>query len=752
MPSPRSIACRQRAVSRLARRRLLLESLEQRHLLATFTVNSFLDTVDADLFDGVAQDSEGRTTLRAAVMQANSTVGNDTIVVPAGTIALTLANPVGFPIEDGSMAGDLDAYSGQITIQGAGQGETILDASALGDRVFETHGTAGFSLFDLTITGGTALQSSPLGGTMINRGRSTLTNVEILDSYAFGVGGAILNQTVTGLPVATLTISNSTFVGNVSDQGGGAITNFSGSLSIFNSTFRDNVGLLDGGAIVTQFGSFSVQGSIFENNAVDATNSGGGAISSRTFNALVEANTFQGNEAYTGGAIQAFDRMLIRRNTFVENQSVTHGGALLLPSAAVNLAHDVSNNTFSGNLAGQSGGAIRTQAWSTFLNNTVTANVASGGVGGVDNEFGHSSTRFQNNLIAGNFAEFPTALVTSDAAGTLTSLGGNLIGDATGVGGLGGIGDQAGTSAAPINPLLGPLADNGGPTRTHALLAGSPAIDRGRNTTALTIDQRGQPRPFNGVFDIGAFESQGENNAPVAASQTITLVEDTFKSGTLTATDADGDPLVYTIVGQPSHGALVQFNTATGAFVYRPAFDYSGPDSFTFRASDGSANSNLATVTIEVSPVNDAPRPIPIVADVTTNEDTPIGGQLAAFDPEGHAFTFSTPPQFAPQHGTVSLLANGAWMYTPAAGYYGTDIFGYYVTDELGAAEVGAVEITIIPVNDGPQAADDAYAILEDETLVVGALPVSRLQMVSQPGDYIGQGLTWEFDTSSAVF
>ena len=97
------------------------------------------------------------------------------------------------------------------------------------------------------------------------------------------------------------------------------------------------------------------------------------------------------------------------------------------------------------------------------------------------------------------------------------------------------------------------------------------------------------------------------NDAPVANSASISTAEDTPKSGTVTATDVDGDTLTYTVVSGPAHGTLTTFNGSTGAFTYTPAGDYNGPDSFTFQANDGTVDSNIATVTITVTPVNDAP-------------------------------------------------------------------------------------------------------------------------------------------------
>jgi hypothetical protein len=110
----------------------------------------------------------------------------------------------------------------------------------------------------------------------------------------------------------------------------------------------------------------------------------------------------------------------------------------------------------------------------------------------------------KNTILAGN-----TADVDLDAGGQITSLGHNLVGVSSGTNGLDTSDtDRVGGPSTPIDPLLGPLQDNGGPTFTHALLPGSPAIDTGDGSAAPVTDQRGFPRIDNGTIDIGSFELQ----------------------------------------------------------------------------------------------------------------------------------------------------------------------------------------------------------------------------------------------------
>jgi len=174
----------------------------------------------------------------------------------------------------------------------------------------------------------------------------------------------------------------------------------------------------------------------------------------------------------------------------------------------------VSNSTLSGNTGGgiQSGGISPV----TLTNVTLTANRS--GIGGGLAVFTARKLVLHNTLIAGNF-HGATGTTPNDVLGMLDPSGdNNLIGDGTNMSGLvnGVNGNQVGTHANPIDPMLGPLQDNGGPTLTHALLSGSPAIDAGNNAYATDFDQRGPgfPRIVNGIIDIGAFEFQGAGPGP----------------------------------------------------------------------------------------------------------------------------------------------------------------------------------------------------------------------------------------------
>ena len=142
-----------------------VEPLEQRQLLAVFTVNSTLDSVDANPGDGLAQDAAGNATLRAAVMEANASAAADTINLPAGIYNLTLT---GFG-ENAAATGDLDVTE-NLTIAGAGAATTTIDATALLDRLFDLRDHATVAISGLSLTGGRANNSGTYAGHEDNGG------------------------------------------------------------------------------------------------------------------------------------------------------------------------------------------------------------------------------------------------------------------------------------------------------------------------------------------------------------------------------------------------------------------------------------------------------------------------------------------------------------------------------------------------------------------------------------------------------
>ncbi len=204
------------------------------------------------------------------------------------------------------------------------------------------------------------------------------------------------------------------------------------------------------------------------------------------------------------------------------------------------------------------------------------------------------------------------------------------------------------------------------------------------------------------------------NSAPVADPQSVTTPEDTALGITLTGSDADGDAITFEVVTGPTHGAL------TGVLpnlIYTPGSNYFGPDSFTFRAWDGSVFGAPATISIDVLPVNDPP-----TADdqsVSTAEDTALAITLTGGDVDGDGLSFFLGT--GPAHGGLSgTIPN--FVYTPDADYHGPDSFTFTTNDGALSSPVATVSITVTPVNDVPLAADDAATTDEDTAISIGVL------------------------------
>ena len=215
------------------------------------------------------------------------------------------------------------------------------------------------------------------------------------------------------------------------------------------------------------------------------------------------------------------------------------------------------------------------------------------------------------------------------------------------------------------------------------------------------------------------------NDPPTANDDNYTTEEDTTLNipapGILTNdTDPENDPLTATLFSDVSNGELTFY--ANGSFIYTPDNNYVGSDSFTYKAYDGQAVSNTATVHITITAANDPPTANDDY--YTTNEDTtltvPAPGILTNdTDPENDPLTAIQVTDVS--HGTLNLNTNGAFQYTPNNNYYGTDTFTYQAYDGNEYSNTATVTITINPINDPPTANDDNYTTEEDTTLKVPA-------------------------------
>ncbi len=536
------ISARQKCLAPPDRRRprscrLLLEMLEDRCLPSTFTVTNLLDS--------------GPGSLRAAVSAANANPGADGInFATTGTIALT--------------SGELD-ITDSLTITGPGL-NTLTVSGNHASRVFGLSGNPTVSIADLTVANG-GTSGSPGGGIYEAGGALTLDRCALTGNVADSAYGG--QAAGGGLYVAggTLTLDHSTLSANeaygvdgytvpssqsfpAGSAAGGGLYVAGGTVSIDNSTFSGNGarggngnpadacsgisagdgGQGEGGGLYVAGGSASIDNSTFSANAADGGEGGAGGDCPDAPYPLY----------YPGG-----------------NGGLAAGGGIRVAAGTVEVQHStLSGNGATGGLGGDSNAA---------------PGVGAGG--GIANAGG---LQLYDTVLAGN-----TAAAAPDLDGAFTSLGHNLIGNTTGGSGF------AASDLLNVNPQLGALRNNGGPTQTMALLAGSPAIDAGDNTGAPAYDQRGPgfARIVNGTIDIGAFEIQTGSS-----SQASSLAVAGFPS--VTTAGVAGS---FTVTAKSADGST---DTGyTGTVHFRSSDGQGGlPADYTFTAADGGVHTFSAAL------------------------------------------------------------------------------------------------------------------------------------------------------------
>jgi Chlamydia polymorphic membrane protein (Chlamydia_PMP) repeat len=492
--------------------RTRIESLESRHLLSATIIG-------VDTFDDVVDAADGVTSLREAVIYANTHPGDFEIQLGAGTYELTIKGR----LENDAMTGDLDILAnGSVKIVGTGAATTTIDAAGLvdesigaGDRIFDNQFGAILELEGLTLTG--AQLGSYSGGAIQNfAGQVTITAC-VLSNNTSGGGAGIHNYYHGQLTIIDSILSNnSAFVG-------AAISSDSGPVQIFGSTISNNTATFAAG--ITSGGTLTVIRSTFTGNMATSF---GGAILKRG-QAFITQSTFSENSANElGGAIYNITgQMTIRDSALSANTAGTNGGAIFnFPDADITLINSsVSGNTaddFGGGIYDLSGGGNLTMRYDTLTGNRADADGDGIGAGGGMYLQNGTTAILENTIVAGNFRGLAPGGTISDIeleSGELDSASSyNLVGDPATAGGLehgtnGNIVGDGSGNPLDINTVLNTtLSDNGGPTLTHALVAGSPAINAGDPNFAPPpdYDQRGAPfvRVYGGRIDIGAFEVQ----------------------------------------------------------------------------------------------------------------------------------------------------------------------------------------------------------------------------------------------------
>lgn len=551
---------------------------------ATLTVTKISDTAD-----GVC---DADCSLREAIIAANS---DDVIVF----------SPLFNTPQTVTLTGGQISIDKNLTIAGAGANLLTVSGNNAG-RIFYISDNAVVALSGTRLTGGlVATSSGPNGGAIyLTDSTLTLTNMTLSGNTArftsqqppasFGRGGAIYSIN------STLSVINSTINNNTAPSGGG-IDSAMGIVNISSSTISNNSGdgVLGRGLESTGHTLINVVNSTFNGNSGTAiaglsgrtsvintliTNNGGGGISNDDSQAIltIDRSIISNNETINfarrpGGGIINHGTATISNTAINNNRATGAGGGIfntgimnIISSAVTNNRALVSgggifnaigrlfltNSTVSGNVADSGsgtgnnpGGGIYnssnsvTPGGNLILTNSTIVNNRATGLGGGLRQDATGTVALRNTIIAGNSSNTNEI----DVSGTIVSQGFNLIGNTTGSSGW------IDSDLLDRNPLLAPLGNNGGPTLTHALLPGSPAINAGNNALAvdpttnlrLIRDQRGFARSIGGdrgggIVDIGALESNIADSPVTLSGRVLTSGGRGISNARITLTDANG--------------------------------------------------------------------------------------------------------------------------------------------------------------------------------------------------------------------
>ncbi len=226
----------------------------------------------------------------------------------------------------------------------------------------------------------------------------------------------------------------------------------------------------------------------------------------------------------------------------------------------------------------------------------------------------------------------------------------------------------------------------------------------------LNVNASDDPTPLVGILFNDIDPDSQDLDVLSLSSNGSTYVSDTDKDGFITLAT--------------QQGGTVTVNLENGSFVYNQNGQFNSlgvgetaTDSFYYRLTDNEGGTDTAQVTITINGLNDPPDAVNDTA--TTNEDTPITGNVLSNDTDPEGDTLTVTNNTNPTNGTVTVNANGNYTYTPNANFNGTDSFTYTISDGNGGTDTATVNITVNPVNDPPTAVNDvAYTELGDPVTI----------------------------------
>ena len=562
------------------------------------------------LRDVTNSNDDGAGSLRVTIIQADLSNTGDTIIFDSGvTSPITLTSGV---IE----------ITHSLHISGPGAANLAISGGGA-SQVFKIDSGATVTISGLTIENGKNIGDG-FGGGIVNHGMLSLTDSTISGNSSSILGGGIYNE-------GTLTLTNCTVSGNSSFDGGG-IDGGSGALTVTDSTVSGNSATYGGGIFVAIGTSAMISGSTISGHTI--TGDGGGIRNDGGL--TVTDSTISGNSSLDGGGIENMGILTVTNSTLSGNSASIDGGGIRNNTVFSGLT--ITNSTLSGNSASNDGGGIENgggvvAANCTLSGNSASPNDASGlpGGGGIHDVVSFPAgikTALKNTILAnsvsgGNYISI---------AGTLLSDGHNLSDDSCCINAFTATGDL---NSTPSGLDSGGLKDNGGPTKTIALLADSAAVDAipvsptndctaTDGTTPIAKDQRGVTRPQGSDCDIGAFE--------LVPSATATPTATSSSTPTRTATATKTATATATATRTPTATATTTMSATATATPTRSATVTSTP---TATATSTSSSTPTATATSTRTAT-------PTATTTPTATPTPVEARLRITPVSGLQFGKST--------------------------------------------------------------------------------------------------------------
>ncbi len=575
----------------------------------------FVVNTDADTDDGTCDVSN--CTLREAINAANADVYDANTITFAANYTITLTSA-------------LPDITSNVTIDGEGAANTIVQASTCDPvnlpggctpsdwRVFTfTSGTS--TLKDMTVRYGNCDVSAcsgtqtHVGGNIFAENASTnltLDAVHVQSGYADNYGGGVAIWGGGNLVIQNNSLIGGSGKGNKSDgDGGGVYFLNSGDLTIDNSEVSYNLGGYGGGVEFEDGDTITIQnGSLIDHNT--SSSDGGGVYAfASTCQLIIDSSTISNNTTTNnspGGGLETGCETTINNSTISGNIAEDSQGGGIYVDSSTNVT--ITNSTIANNQTG-AGGGIYNRGSLTVVNSAFYNNPVGGYGGGLHNISGATATLI-NNTFSDHSSDYGDGIYNAgtlhlsnniiangttnnncvNAGGTISTNVNNLIEDNW----------TCGTPASTADPMLGPLANNGGPTQTMALLLGSPAIDAGDDTvcadanTVNNKDQRGVTRPEGAHCDIGAYEIVQTNDEFYFATDVASLsYTDSMDTSSATSDSDDPDLAGCSISGSGKATVWYEYSPSVASAI---ALDTKTADYDTFIAVWTGTRNNLTLV------------------------------------------------------------------------------------------------------------------------------------------------------------